>query len=43
MCLGCFRVIDEILVWGQADNKQKGEILVLCESRKKEHKNRYPF
>jgi len=35
MCLGCFRLIDEILLWGQADDKQKREILVNCGSRKK--------
>lgn len=35
MCLGCCRVLDEILIWGQADDKQKHDILVLCDSRKK--------
>lgn len=35
VCLGCLRTIDEILIWSQADDKQKREILILCESRKK--------
>ena len=35
MCLGCFRTIDEILIWGQAGEKQKREILILCGSRQK--------
>jgi len=43
MCLGCFRVIDEILIWGQADDKQKREILILCGSRKKNSINSRPF
>ncbi|MEP1445603.1 MAG: DUF1289 domain-containing protein [Paraglaciecola sp.] len=43
MCLGCFRVIDEILVWGEADNNRKVEILALCESRRKAHINSHPF
>jgi predicted Fe-S protein YdhL (DUF1289 family) len=36
MCLGCFRMMDEILQWGQADDKLKQEILVNCGERKKE-------
>jgi predicted Fe-S protein YdhL (DUF1289 family) len=43
MCLGCYRAIDEILIWGQADDKKKREILVLCGSRKKNCKNSRPF
>lgn len=35
MCLGCYRNIDEILIWGQADEKRKRQILILCEKRKK--------
>lgn len=35
MCLGCFRMMEEILIWGQADEKQKREIMTLCQSRKK--------
>ncbi|MFT2090589.1 DUF1289 domain-containing protein [Paraglaciecola sp. 2405UD69-4] len=34
MCVGCFRLIDEILIWGQASNQQKTDILHLCEKRK---------
>jgi predicted Fe-S protein YdhL (DUF1289 family) len=43
MCLGCFRMLDEILIWGQTDDKQKQEILVLCGSRKKNNTNRHSF
>lgn len=43
MCLGCFRVIDEILVWGKADNNQKAEILALSESRRKARLSSPPF
>ena len=42
MCIGCFRMMDEILIWGQADDKQKREVLALCASRKKNSiNNRY--
>ncbi|MEP2652983.1 MAG: DUF1289 domain-containing protein [Paraglaciecola sp.] len=34
MCVGCFRLIDEILIWGQADDHRKKQILQLCEQRK---------
>jgi predicted Fe-S protein YdhL (DUF1289 family) len=34
MCLGCFRQLDEILIWGQATDKQKLEILNRCSGRK---------
>lgn len=43
MCVGCFRVMDEILIWGQADDKQKREILILCDSRKKNNQNNQSF
>jgi predicted Fe-S protein YdhL (DUF1289 family) len=34
MCLGCFRQLDEILIWGQATDEQKLEILNHCNRRK---------
>ncbi|MEO9945458.1 MAG: DUF1289 domain-containing protein [Paraglaciecola sp.] len=34
MCVGCYRLIDEILIWGQADDHRKTQILKLCEQRK---------
>lgn len=43
MCLGCFRVMDEILVWGKADNNQKFAILALCESRRKARLSSHPL
>lgn len=35
ICLGCFRHIDEILIWSEAEENQKREILILCGSREK--------
>jgi predicted Fe-S protein YdhL (DUF1289 family) len=37
MCLGCFRMMDEILIWGQAGNHQKRLILQSCANRKQQH------
>ena len=36
MCLGCFRMIDEILIWGTATVKQQLDIVQACASRKQE-------
>ena len=36
MCLGCFRMIDEILIWGTASVKQQIDIVQACASRKQE-------
>jgi predicted Fe-S protein YdhL (DUF1289 family) len=36
MCLGCFRMIDEILIWGTATVKQQLNIVQECTSRKLE-------
>ena len=33
-CLGCFRDLGEILIWGEADNKQRKQILRNCAERK---------
>jgi predicted Fe-S protein YdhL (DUF1289 family) len=35
MCVGCFRMMDEILSWGQVDDKQKQKILIHCKTRKR--------
>ena len=34
VCLGCFRSIDEILIWGTATEDQKKEVLYLAQKRK---------
>jgi len=34
ICMGCFRHVDEIIEWGQADNKRRNEILQQCKSRR---------
>lgn len=38
MCLGCFRQLDEILIWGQATDKQKADILAQCAARQEKRK-----
>lgn len=35
MCVGCFRMLDEIVGWGTASSKRKKEILVACSHRKR--------
>jgi len=36
MCLGCFRMLDEILIWGTANSKQQLDIVQKCAKRKLE-------
>ncbi|MFT6270214.1 MAG: putative Fe-S protein YdhL (DUF1289 family) [Alphaproteobacteria bacterium] len=38
ICLGCFRSIDEILVWGSASATKQKEIIELTLQRKQERK-----
>ncbi|MEH6713341.1 MAG: DUF1289 domain-containing protein [Paraglaciecola polaris] len=33
MCVGCFRMLDEIVGWGQATSIQRKSILLKCGSR----------
>ena len=33
MCLGCFRMIDEILIWSKASSKQQIDIIQACSTR----------
>jgi predicted Fe-S protein YdhL (DUF1289 family) len=42
MCLGCFRTLDEIKNWREADNLAREHILQHCEQRRKAHDNRFP-
>jgi predicted Fe-S protein YdhL (DUF1289 family) len=35
MCVGCFRMLDEILIWGQASPAQQQTILDACVGRKR--------
>ncbi|WP_158970503.1 DUF1289 domain-containing protein [Paraglaciecola sp. L3A3] len=46
MCLGCFRMLDEILNWSQSDDPQRQQVLHNCEKRceeyKKQHKHYFP-
>ncbi|MGS2720806.1 DUF1289 domain-containing protein [Paraglaciecola aestuariivivens] len=42
LCAGCFRTLDEILIWGQASDSQKQQILTLCANRKKQGKRLKP-
>ena len=36
ICLGCYRHIDEILIWGNASNTEKLAVLALVEQRKEQ-------
>ncbi len=33
VCIGCGRTVEEIIRWGDADDKEKREILVAVEKR----------
>ncbi len=35
MCVGCFRVLDEIVGWGAASKERKEQILLCCAARKR--------
>lgn len=37
LCRGCFRTLDEIVTWGQADEATKIAILAAVEQRRAEH------
>lgn len=43
MCLGCFRMMSEILVWSESNDQKKQTILDACKQRqvdyKAQHKN----
>ncbi len=34
MCLGCFRMLDEILIWSTASSQQQFDIVQACAIRK---------
>lgn len=34
MCLGCFRMLDEILIWSTASPQQQFDIVQACATRK---------
>lgn len=36
MCVGCFRLLDEIIAWGDASPEQKQHILDNCQSRRQQ-------
>lgn len=35
MCVGCFRVLDEIVGWGAASTERKEQILLCCAARRR--------
>lgn len=39
MCVGCFRMLDEILVWGSASDEKKADILKNVKNRKIQQAN----
>jgi predicted Fe-S protein YdhL (DUF1289 family) len=34
ICVGCFRSLKEILIWGEADRDTKLKIILSCQTRK---------
>lgn len=40
MCVGCFRTLDEILLWGSASIDKKTSILENVHKRKEQHGNK---
>jgi predicted Fe-S protein YdhL (DUF1289 family) len=36
MCLGCFRMLDEILIWSTASSKQQLDIVLACGTRRQQ-------
>jgi predicted Fe-S protein YdhL (DUF1289 family) len=36
MCLGCFRMLDEILIWSSASSQQQVDIVQACALRKQQ-------
>ena len=43
VCLGCLRTIEEIMRWGQADNKEKLEILEKVKVRLEQRLEKRPL
>lgn len=41
VCLGCFRHVDEIIEWGQANNIRRESILKLSQKRRMEHNRKW--
>ncbi len=41
VCLGCFRTLDDMLVWHKSTDSQKHEILVIASKRKRAHKEKH--
>jgi predicted Fe-S protein YdhL (DUF1289 family) len=40
ICMGCFRSLDEIKVWGQATDEERTAILILSKQRRADNKKR---
>lgn len=43
ICVGCFRSIAEILVWGKSTNEQRHGIIEQANIREQQHKLKYPL
>ncbi|MFT4941230.1 MAG: putative Fe-S protein YdhL (DUF1289 family) [Paraglaciecola sp.] len=39
VCLGCLRTLEEILMWGEADNFKRQQILDNCSARNNQNKS----
>ncbi|MEC5398493.1 DUF1289 domain-containing protein [Uliginosibacterium sp. H1] len=42
VCVGCFRTLDEITGWSQADDAQRAAVLQRCVARRADYQQRYP-
>lgn len=42
MCIGCFRLLNEIIAWGDASGQQREVILHNCQLRQDQLKRDYP-
>ncbi|MDQ8022305.1 MAG: DUF1289 domain-containing protein [Moraxellaceae bacterium] len=42
VCVGCFRTLDEITRWREADDETRRLILLRCGERRADYQRRYP-
>jgi predicted Fe-S protein YdhL (DUF1289 family) len=43
ICVGCFRSIDDILVWSKCSDAKKAEIIKQADKRRINYQIKYPF
>lgn len=42
VCLGCYRLLDEILQWSASTADEKREVLMKCSKRRADHLQNFP-